>query len=118
MNKIERKTHTINATDKTVGRLATDIAIKLRGKNKPEFDPSQDMGDIVKVENISFLKFTGKKLDQKKYFRYSGYPGGLKTKKLSDVFKKNPAQVLKSAVYEMLPPVRFRNNMMRRLIIK
>lgn len=118
MKNIERKTHQIDAAGKTAGRLATEIALKLRGKNKPEFDPSRDMGDMVQVKNVNELKFTGKKLEQKKYFRYSGYPGGLKTKKMNDVFKSNPAQILRSAVYEMMPPVRFRTNMMKRLIIK
>ena len=118
MKSIERKIHLIDAADKTIGRLATDISTKLRGKNKSDFDPSKDMGDIVHINNIKAIIFTGKKLEQKKYFRYSGYPGGLKTKKMSEVFKNDPAQILKSAVYEMLPPVRFRVNMMKRLIIK
>ena len=69
-------------------------------------------------ENIKKVKFTGRKLDQKKYFSYSGYPGGLKTKKMSVVMVKNPGEVLKKAVRDMLPPVKFRNNMLRRLIIK
>lgn len=118
MNNTNRQIHKIDATGKTVGRLASSIAIILRGKNKPEFDMSKDKGDIVEISNISKVKFTGKKLGQKKYFSYSGYPGGLKEKKMSDVFTSNPGEVLKKAVRDMLPPVRFRNNMLKRLIIK
>jgi large subunit ribosomal protein L13 len=113
-----RKIHKIDATDKAVGRLASSIALLLRGKNKPEYEPRIDQGDIVHVENIKKLKFTGKKLDQKKYFHYSGYPGGLKTKKMSEVFIVNPRDVLKRAVKQMLPANRQREDMMKRLIIR
>jgi len=78
---IERKLHKIDASGKAPGRLATQIAIILRGKNKPEFEPHIDAGDIVEISNADELKFTGKKIEQKKYHRYSGYPGGLKEKK-------------------------------------
>jgi len=94
MEKIERKMHKIDATDQVVGRLASKIAIYLRGKNKPEFTPNIDGGDIVEVSNIDKLKFTGKKLDQKKYYSYSGYPGGLKEKKMSQT---EPASILKTS---------------------
>jgi large subunit ribosomal protein L13 len=118
MKNIVRKIHNIDATDQSIGRMASNIALILRGKNKSEYEPQMDCGDIVKVANIKKVKFTGKKLDQKKYFSYSGYPGGLKTKKMSVVMVKNPGEVLKKAVRDMLPPVKFRNNMLRRLIIK
>ena len=118
MNKIERKLHKIDATDKTIGRLATAIATYLRGKNKPEYQPHIDGGDIVEVYNLDKVKFTGKKFDQKEYHHYSGYLGGLKTKKLKDVFAANPGDVLKKAVREMLPPTRLRPNMLKRLIIR
>lgn len=110
--------HKIDATDKAVGRIATQIAILLRGKNKPEFFPHKDNGDVVEVSNISKLKFSGKKAEQKKYFSYSGYPGGLKTKKMSELIIDNPAEILRRAVREMLPPVKFRSDMMKRLIIR
>jgi len=113
-----RNTHNLEATGQTAGRLATKIATLLRGKHKTNFQPNYDQGDIVIVANVDKLKFTGKKFDQKKYHHYSGYPGGLKSKKLSDVFKNKPGEVLKRAVREMLPPVRFRNDMIKRLIIK
>ena len=118
MEKITRKLHKIDAEDKAVGRIATDIALILRGKNKPEFQPNLDCGDIVEVFNIKKLKFTGKKQEQKKYYHYSGYPGGLKEKKMSDLLASNPGEILSRAVREMLPPVKFRKAMLRRLIIK
>ena len=118
MKKINRKTHKIDATDKAPGRIATQIALILRGKNKPEFEPYMDCGDIVEVSNIKKLKFTGKKLEQKKYYRYSGYPGGLKETKMGDLFEKKPDDVLRRAVRSMLPAVKFRTAMLRRLIIR
>ncbi len=118
MKKIDRKIHKIDATDKTIGRMASAIALILKGKNKPEYQPHLDCGDIVEVVNINKVKFTGKKLEQKKYFSYSGYPGGLKVRVMKDVLEKNPGEVLKRAVREMLPPVRFRGAMLKRLIIK
>jgi large subunit ribosomal protein L13 len=118
MKNIERKVHKIDAEGQSVGRLASKIAIILRGKNKPEFEPHLDIGDIVEVVNITKVKFTGNKLDQKKYLRHSGYVGGLKEKKMKDVFESNPGDVLKRAVKEMLAPTRLRNDIMKRLIIR
>ena len=118
MIQIKRNLHKIDADNQSVGRISTRIAVFLRGKNKPEFEPHIDNGDIVEVVNVDKLKFTGKKLDQKKYFRYSGYPGGLKETKMSDLAKSNPAEILRKAVKEMLPPTRLRDGMMKRLIIK
>lgn len=118
MANIDRKQHKIDAKDKAVGRIASEIAILLRGKNKPEFEPHIDGGDVVEVRNIDKLSFTGKKLEQKKYYKYSGYPGGLKEKKMGDLKESNPAEILKRAVREMLPPVRFRKDMLKRLIIR
>lgn len=118
MKNIERKLHQLDATDLTVGRLATKISTLLRGKNKPEYQAYLDLGDIVEVKNISKMKFTGKKLDQKQYHHYSGYLGGLKSKKLGDVFATNPGDVLYRAVREMLPDTKLRVDMLKRLIIK
>ena len=115
---IERKLHKIDLTDQTIGRVASQIALILRGKNKTDFTPHIDGGDIVEVTNVDKVKFTGKKLEQKKYYHYSGYPGGMKEKKMRDVVQKNPGEVLMRAVREMLPPVRFRKSMMKRLIIR
>ncbi len=117
MTTIVRKLHQLDATDLTVGRFATKIATILRGKNKPEYQAHIDMGDIVEVKNISKMKFTGKKLDQKLYHHYSGYLGGLKSKKMSVVFSNDPGDVLYRAVRDMLPPTKLRDAMLKRLII-
>lgn len=114
----ERNTHKIDASNQAVGRLASQIAIILRGKNKPEYQPHIDNGDIVEVSNINKLKFTGKKLEQKKYYKYSGYPGGLKETKMGDLAKKDQGEILRRAVKQMLPPTKLRTNMLKRLIIK
>jgi len=118
MNKIERQIHKLDATDQAVGRLASQIAMILRGKNKPEFQPHIDGGDIVEVSNASKMSFSGKKLLQKKYFSFSGYLSGLKTKRMSEVFSKDPGEVLRRAVKQMLPPTKLRDAQMKRLIIR
>lgn len=118
MKNIERKLHKIDATGQSVGRLATQVATLLRGKNKPEYLPHLDLGDVVEVSNLKGLKFTGKKLEQKKYHHFSGYIGGLKTKKITELIDKDPGEVLRRAVREMLPPTKLRPAMMKRLIIR
>lgn len=118
MKNIERKLQQLDATDLTVGRLATRVATLLRGKHKPEYQAHLDLGDIVEIKNISKMKFTGKKLDQKQYHHYSGYLGGLKSKKMGEVFATNPGDVLYRAVRDMLPPTKLRIAMLKRLIIK
>lgn len=118
MKNIERKLQKIDATDQTVGRLATQVVNFLRGKNKPEFQAHLDLGDIVEISNISQLKFTGKKLNQKQYHHFSGYLGGLKSKKMSEINNQNPGDILYRAVREMLPDNRLRVGMLKRLIIK
>jgi len=118
MKKIERQMHKIDATDKAVGRIASEIANFLRGKNKPEYQPNADLGDLVEVSNIGKVKFTGNKLEQKKYYHYSGYPGGLKEIGIKDLFSKNPAEVLRKAVWNMLPKNKLRSEMIKRLTIK
>jgi len=116
--KIDRKTHQIDATDQTVGRLATQVAMLLRGKNKVEYTPQADNGDFVVLTNIDKLNFTGKKLNNKKYYRYSGYPGGLKTIKMKEVYNNTPQEVIKKAVWQMLPKNRLRQHMIKRLTFK
>ncbi|MGI5826993.1 MAG: 50S ribosomal protein L13 [Patescibacteria group bacterium] len=118
MKNIERKVHRLDASGQAVGRLASEIAILLRGKNKPEYQPHLDLGDIVEVVNADQVKFTGRKFEQKNYFSVTGYIGGLKTRKLSEVFAKDPGEVLRRAVKQMLPNNRLRDDMMKRLIIK
>lgn len=114
MIKIERKLIKLDAKDQSVGRLATQIALILRGKNKVEYLPYLDMGDIVQVSNLNKLKFSGKKMEQKEYYAYSGYQGGLKTKKIKNM---SVAEILKQAVRDMLPPNKHRINLMKRIII-
>ena len=115
---MQRITHTIDATGKPLGRLAVEIAILLRGKHKPDFQPHKDMGDIVVVENVDKIKITGKKLKEKIYYHHSGYPGGLKQIPMETLFKKDPAQVLKRAVWGMLPKNKLRRKMIKRLKFK
>ena len=112
---MERKIHTIDASGRVLGRLAVEVAILLRGKHRPDFAPNKDMGDIVIVKNVAKLKVTGKKMDQKKYFRHSGYLGSLKETPLKTLFKKDPVQVLKKAVFGMLPKNKLRARMIKRL---
>ncbi len=115
--KIVRKHRQIDASGRPLGRLASEIAILLRGKNKPNFETNQDCGDFVEVANCQKIKFTGKKLNQKEYLRHSNYPGGLKRRKMSEVFAKNPEKVLERAVWGMLPKNRLRTKMFKRLKI-
>ena len=112
---MERKTHTIDATDRVLGRLAVEIAILLRGKNRPDFAPNKDAGDIVSVKNVGKLKFTGKKMEQKIYYHHSGFLGGLKEKPLRKLFEENPSEVLRVAVFGMLPKNKLRSIMIKRL---
>ena len=115
MKEIERKIHALDATDQPVGRLATRIAIILRGKNKASFLPNVDGGDFVDVTNCSKLKFTGKKMQQKEYKWHTNHPGGLKSKKAGDVMKTDAGDVLRRAVWGMLPKNKLRDKMIKRL---
>ena len=100
---IERKWYIVDATDKTLGRMASEIAKVLRGKNKAIFTPSADMGDYVIVVNADKVKVTGKKLDQKLYRHHSGWVGGLKETTLREMKAKKPETVVELAVKGMLP---------------
>ena len=93
----------INAENAIVGRLAAYISKVLRGKNKNQYTPNMDTGDFVIVTNIDKIKFTGKKINNKKYYRHTGHPGGIKTTTPSILFKKKPEDILKLAVKRMLP---------------
>ncbi len=112
---MKRHTHIIDAKGKTLGRLASQIAILLRGKHKPDFRPHEDKGDFVIVKNVKEIKITGKKMKQKKYYHHSGYPGGLKEVSLEKLFKERPAEVLRKAVWGMLPKNKLRKKMIKRL---
>ena len=100
---IERKWYVVDATDKTLGRLSSQIASVLRGKNKPTYTPSMDTGDYVIVINADKIKVTGKKMDQKMYYRHSDYVGGMKEATLKEMMAKKPEDVIKLAVIGMLP---------------
>ena len=114
---IDRKRQEIDATGLAAGRIATQVAMMLRGKNKPGFAPHVDGGDFVTVSNAGAMKFTGRKLVQKDYYHHSMHPGGLKTIAMQHVFDKNPGEVLRRAVYGMLPKNKLRDEMMKRLTI-
>lgn len=102
-DEIEKKWWVINAEGKTLGRLATEVAVLLRGKRKPEFAHFVDCGDFVVVINAEKVNVTGKKLEQKKYYSHSGYPGGLKDKTLKELLEKKPEEVVRKAVWGMIP---------------
>ena len=93
----------VDATDKVLGRLATEIATRLRGKHKPEYTPHVDTGDHIVIVNAAKIRVTGDKINQKKYYRHSGYPGGIKETVLSDELENNPERVIERAVKGMLP---------------
>lgn len=114
---IKRTWHLIDAKDKILGRLAVDIASKLSGKDKSYFVPYLDLGDFVVVTNAKEVKVTGKKQQQKKYFRHSGYPGGLKVETYSKLITRKPEEVIRHAVWGMLPNNKLRRKMVTRLKI-
>ena len=102
-DKIERKWYVVDATGYTLGRLASEVAKVLRGKNKPTFTPHMDCGDYVIVVNASKIKVTGKKLDQKIYYSHSDYVGGMRETTLKEMMAKKPEKVVELAVKGMLP---------------
>lgn len=110
-------THKIDASGQIAGRLASQIAVLLQGKNKASYQPHIDGGDIVEIDNVKDMKFSGKKLETKVYYRTTGYPGGIRTKNLKDMMANEPAAVLKSMVYDMLPKNKLRPHMIKRLKI-
>ena len=112
---IEESWILVDAKGKTLGRLAAQIANILSGKNKPEYTPNSDMGDFVVVVNASEVNVTGKKLDQKLYYRHSGYPGGIKSKPLRDIMENSASDAIKSAVKGMLPKSKLGRQMFTKL---
>ena len=102
-SSIDRKWYVVDATGYTLGRLASEVAKVLRGKNKPTYTPSMDTGDYLIVVNAEKVKVTGKKLDQKVYYRHSEYVGSLKETTLREMLNKHPERVIESAVKGMLP---------------
>lgn len=114
---IERKWYVVDAEGKTLGRLASEVAKVLRGKNKPIFTPHIDTGDYVIIVNAEKVKVTGRKLDQKIYYRHSGYVGGLKETTLREMMANHPERVIEHAVRGMLPKGPLGNKMYTKLFV-
>jgi large subunit ribosomal protein L13 len=112
--EIEQRWYLVDAEGQTLGRLATRIADTLRGKRKPQYTPHVDTGDFVVVVNAEKIAVTGQKLEKKRYYRHSGYPGGLRSRTLAEQLERRPTEVLRDAVKGMLP----RNRLARRQITK
>ena len=114
---LEKKWFLIDARGKNLGRLSTEIAKILRGKNKPVFTPNVDCGDYIIVINAGGIKVTGNKLDDKLYYRHSGYVGNLRITSLKEMFKKNPCFVLRNSIKGMLPHNKLSRQVLRKLKI-
>jgi len=114
---IKRVWHLIDAKDKTLGRIASEIAQLLMGKSKAYFVRNLDCGDYVVVINAKEVKTTGKKEEQKKYYRHSGYPGGFKVESLKELRERKPEDIINHAVKGMLPDNRLKDRMMTRLFV-
>ena len=112
--EVERKWYLVDATDKSVGRIASEVAKVLRGKNKPEFTPHVDAGDFVVVINSDKVKFTGNKWSQQVYYKHTGYFGSLKETTAAEQLEKDSTAIVKEAVRGMLP----KNRLGRKLIMK
>ena len=107
----------VDAEDKTLGRLASSLATRLRGKHRPEFTPNADLGDYIVVVNAGKISVTGDKLNQKKYYKHSGYPGGIKSKSLDEVLKNSAEDAIRMAVKGMLPKNKLGKKMLTKLKI-
>jgi large subunit ribosomal protein L13 len=113
--EISKQWFHVDAKDQTLGRLATRIARTLMGKNKPEYTPFLDVGDFVIVTNAELVRVTGAKMEQKIYFHYSGYPGGLKRTSLKTMLERHPERVIREAVRLMLPKTTLGRDMLKKL---
>ena len=114
---IEQTWILVDAKDKTLGRLASALASRLRGKHRPEYTPNADLGDYIVVINANKINVTGDKLNQKKYFKHSGYPGGIKSKSLNKVIENSPEDAIRMAVKGMLPKNKLGKKMLTKLKI-
>ncbi len=112
---IERKWWLINAEGKILGRLASEVAILLRGKKRPNYTPFLDTGDFVIIVNAEKVRVTGRKIEQKVYYHHSGYPGGLTVKTLKELMEKKPEEVVKKAVWGMIPKGKLGSAVYRKL---
>lgn len=115
---MERKTHTVNAQGRALGKVAVEAANLLRGKHKAEYAPYKDVGDFVTVQNFQKTRFSGNKTAQKTYARHSGYLGNLRQTTLGELFAKRPQEVLRKAVWGMLPGNKLRARQIKRLKIE
>ncbi|HHW73071.1 MAG TPA: 50S ribosomal protein L13 [Firmicutes bacterium] len=115
--EVVRKWYVVDAEGQTLGRLASQVAAILKGKHKPIYTPHVDTGDHVIVINAEKIQLTGKKLLNKRYYRYSGYPGGLKSSTAGELLNRNPERVIKAAVWGMIPHNRLGRQMIRKLKI-
>ena len=115
--EVERKWYVVDAEGRTLGRLATEIAKTLRGKNKPQYTPHVDVGDFVVVVNAEKVVVTGTKAEQKVYRRHSGYPGGMKETSYGRMMERRPEEILRRAVYGMMPKTRLARQQLRKLKI-
>jgi len=113
--EIERRWYIVDAQGQTLGRLASRVAHVLIGKHKPIYSPGLDVGDFVIVVNADRIRVTGRKMDEKMYYRHSGYPGGLRAFNLRDYLQRNPARVFELAVRGMLPRNRLGRKMLKKL---
>jgi len=109
------KTHELDATNQSLGRLASKIASLLRGKDDPAYQPNISPNVKVVIKNLDKIKFSGNKMDTKVYYHYSGFPGGMKERSLESEWKKKPQEVLRQSVYRMLPPNRQRDKIIQNL---
>lgn len=114
---IERKWFVVDATDLVLGRVSTEVATLLRGKHKPTFTPHVDCGDYVIIVNAEKVALTGNKLDDKKYYRHSGYPGGLKSRTAKRMLELQPQKVLEKSIRGMLPKNSLGDDMYRKLYV-
>jgi large subunit ribosomal protein L13 len=115
--EVEQRWHLVDGKDQVVGRVASRIARVLMGKHRPEYTPHIDTGDYVVVTNAAELRFTGRKDQQQRYFHYTGYPGGLRERTVSDLKEKKPEEILHLAVRRMLPKTRLGRQMIQKLKI-
>ncbi len=115
VKEIKRTWYEVDASKFNLGRLATRVATVLRGKHKVTFTPHMDVGDYVVVKNVEKVMFTGRKIQQKQYHRFTGYPGGIRSKSLADRMKSEPGKVVRDAVYNMVDSNRLRKHILRRL---
>lgn len=117
LQDVKRNWHLIDAKDQPLGRISTNIAHLLLGKNKPYYTPNIDCGDYVVVVNVEKVKLTGNKDKQKPYYHHSGYPGGLKVKTASQVREQNPEKLIRHSIVGMLPKNRLAKQMVKKLHI-